>query len=49
MTESPPGLNIAPSQYHSMTSGLTKQAAKEGDDSLLVGASLTLDPTGENI
>ena len=48
-TSSPPGLNIAPTEYPSITSGLTQESAEFEDTSLLGGAYLALDLSGENI
>ena len=49
MTESPPGINIAPAEYPSIASGLNQEAAEDYDASLLGGGSLALDPAGDNI
>ena len=48
-TMSPQGLNIAPANHTSITSGLTQEAAEYDDASLLGGESLALDPEGERI
>ena len=46
---SPPGLNTVPSKDTSITSGITREATKDDDDSLLCGAPLALDQAGDNI
>ena len=46
---SPPGLNIAPVEYPSIKSGLNQETSEDNDDSLLGGASLALDPAGDDI
>ena len=48
-TAPPPGFNIAPSEYPSITSGLPQEAAEDGDDSLLSGASLAFYLSGDDI
>ena len=44
----PPGLDVKKSDYPSITSGLTCEASKVGDDSLLGRASLALEPEGDD-
>ena len=48
-TASPPGINIVLDKDPSITSGLTHDAADDGDSSLLGGASLDLDLAGDGI
>ena len=43
------GFIVAPSKDPSITSGLTQKAAEYEGASLLVGASLSLDPSGDDI
>ena len=46
---SPPDINISPAEDLSITSGLTHEAAADEDISLLGGASLSIDPEGDDI
>ena len=46
---SPPGFNISPAKYPSITSGLTKEYAEDEYDSLLGRSSLAIDPAGYDI
>ena len=48
-TEPFPGLDIEPAYNPSINSGLTLGAATDGDASLLVGASLALDPARDDV
>ena len=48
-TYSPPGFNISPQKYLSITSGLTEEAAENEYASLLGRASLALDSEGDDI
>ena len=48
-TAPPPGFNIAPSKYSSITSGLTQEADEYEYVSLLGVSSLALDLAGDNI
>ena len=48
-TASPPGINIAPSEYPSITSRLTHESSEDDGSPLLGGASLYLDPAGDDI
>ena len=45
----PPGFNIEPAKDPSMKSGLTQESSEDEDASLLGGASLALDPSGDDI
>ena len=44
-----PGFNISPYEDPYSTSGLTQEASEDKDTSLLGGASLALDPSGDDI
>ena len=48
-TEYPTGFNTTADEDPSITSGLTQEAAEEDDASLLGGASLYIDRTGDDI
>ena len=45
----PPGLNIAPDEDTSITSGLTQEVVEDEDIQLLGGASLAHDPEEDDI
>ena len=48
-TAPPPGFNIAPDEYPSITSRLTQEAVEYEDISLLGEAPLAIDPVRDNI
>ena len=46
---SPLCINIEPSKYHSINSGITQKTSKDDDASLLGRSSLALEPAGDDI